>query len=158
MTRHPKHDAAYHTTWHPEAEQAIAELKRGNLNFVEPVISFLDKDPYTHGSGYLKEKAWRYLKRVTLTKKEEERLRQIALHCVKTRLGREFFPMCRFICGIADDKLRAQVQKLTESEDISVRRRANLLAAYLESLAHGERYRRQSEQAWVEFQICKRTV
>lgn len=133
-----KQPSDYYRPLHPAVHGSVAELKKGNLAHVEPVIHFLEYDPYTFGTGYLKEKIWRYLLRVSLTKKQEERLRQVALHYVEVRMSREFFPMCRFVSGIATEKFKEQVRVLEESTDLQVRRRAALLAAYFKGIKHGE--------------------
>ncbi len=136
--------ADYHRHLYPDIHNSILELKRGNPAHVEPIITFLERDPYTHRSGYDKEKAWRYLGRVPLTDKQKERLRQVALHYARTRLSREFFPMCRFMSGLATEKFKRQVQELEASPEGRVRWRAALLSAYLEGLHWGEEVRQKS--------------
>ena len=147
-----KHDDAYYRDFYPGVDQAIVELKQGNVAFVEPIISYLEKDPYTFGSGYRKEKIWRFLRRVSLTEKQKERLRAVALKQVWTRMSREFFPMCRFISAIADGKFREQLERVSMAAgDADVLRRAALLDAYCVSLHNGERYRWQSLRSWSRY-------
>jgi len=150
----PQKSDGYYTDFYPGVDEAIAELKQGNVAFVEPVISFLEKDPYSFGSGYRKEKAWRYLRRVLLTKRQKERLCDVAIACVKTRMGREFFPMCRFVCGIMNDKFCQEIYKLSRlSDDGNIKRRATLLAAYFQGVENGERYRLQAFWHWVRYRV-----
>jgi NMD protein affecting ribosome stability and mRNA decay len=133
----------------PEISGSVRELKRGNAAHVEPIIAFLELDAYVFGSGYVKEKIWRYLGRVNLTEKQKLRLRKVALHTVEVRASREFCPMCRFIRTISTEKFAAQVQVLASSPGIRTQQRARLLAAYLHSLREGEAARsRQGTCAW----------
>jgi hypothetical protein len=146
MSRQP---ADYHTPAYPDIYTSVAELKNGNMAHVEPIISFLERDPYTYGSGYWKEKIWRYLLRVDLTEKQKERLRQVAVHYVKTRISREFFTMSRFISGIVNERFAAQVRELEDSHDHKIRLRAAILSAYLRSIRQGEDARRSTFWRWV---------
>lgn len=123
-------DVNHHQHLYPDIDASVAALKQGDGSHVEPVIYYLERDPYTYGSGYLKEKIWRYLLRVTLTNKQKERLREIAIHYIKTRLSREFFPMCRFVNGIATDEFKQQVLTLEATGDVRVQQRAYLLDAH----------------------------
>ena len=125
----------------------IQKLKAGNQNGVEEIILFLEKDYYSHGSGYLKEKAWKYLRRADLNEIQKARLCAVAISYVQTRLCREFFPMCRCICLIADENFREQINLLENSRDLDIQRRAKLLGAYLQSLEFGERYRCKSRMS-----------
>jgi len=137
-----KHPMEYYAPPYPDIAPSVRELKKGNIAVVEPIICYLERDVYALGSGYSKENIWRFLLRVKLSKKEKERLRHVALHYIETRLSREFFPMCRFIRGIADDGFTAQVCALQISSDQKSRRRAMIMAAYLKSIKEGEAARR----------------
>lgn len=139
-----KQPANYQQQLYPDIYASVAALKQADLSHVEPIIYYLERDPYTYGSGYLKEKIWRYLLRVTLTHKQKERLREVAIHYVKTRLSREFFPMCRFVSGIVTDQFKQQVLVLEASSDVRIQQRAALLTAHLHSLQQGAEARQMS--------------
>ena len=128
-------------TMKSEAAKAIWELKRGNPRNIESIIRFLSKDEYSFGTGYVKEYAWRVLRRAKLTERQRERLRSVALNHLRKRMRREFWYMCRFICCIADKPFKSRVEQLTASKDELIRKRAVLLNAYLESPEKGERLR-----------------
>ena len=115
-----------------DARKAIEELKRGNARNLDSIIRFLAKDEYGFRTGYLKEEAWHVLKRATLTERQKQRLRTVALAYLRKRIQREFWYMCRFIHRIADSTFRSQVEHLTKSKDERVRQRAVLLNAYLQ--------------------------
>lgn len=129
---------SYNFAHYPSIDGAVAELKKGNRAYCEPIIHFLEIDPYEYGSGYVKEKVWRYLQRVELTEKQKERLRQVALHYVRNRMSREFFPMCRFMHSIKTQRFEHQVEQLMQTPDARVHQRAKLLKIYLRSIAAGD--------------------
>ena len=127
-----------------EAQAAIEDLKAGDVLGLEPAIRFLQDDVHESGSGYLKESIWQYLPRVALTDRQKERLLQIARKYLDRRMTREFWHMCRFIGQIADVEFAGYVQNLGESaKDESVRQRAALLGAYLQSIETGEKERQR---------------
>jgi hypothetical protein len=140
--------ANYHQPNYPNVAASVTGLKNGDLAHVEPVLYFLERDPCVLGSGYLKEQIWRYLLRVELSEKQHERLRQVTLHYVKTRIGREFFPMCRFMRRISTEKFAAPVRILANSPDNKTERRALILLSYLHSIRQGEEARRRLFWHW----------
>jgi len=133
---------------HPDISGAIAALKAGDRAYVEPIVRYLELDPYQHGSGYLKEKIWRALRRVELTEKQQQRVRQVALLYVRRRISREFAPMCRMVAPIATPKLRGEVDILCGSEDSSVARRAIILRSYLRDVRWAEEARVHRWPRW----------
>lgn len=147
----------YHQPLHRDAEVWVKQLKKGQTMHLESILQFLEEDPYLYNSGYLKEKLWRYLRRVPLTEEQKERLRRVALLYVRIRLSREFFSMCLFVRGIATDEFREQVRALKGSRNGRVRHRAILLSAYLKGLKEGHTvrtasyWRQHPESSWPGF-------
>jgi hypothetical protein len=141
---------------HRVMEMKLAFRRTTQRRDVENLIRYLDKDEYCGGSGYAKEQAWHRLKAVELNGSQRRRLQEIALRYLHKRMNREFWYMCRFICGIADDAFRTRVAGLAESNDELLRKRASLLNAYLQDrqageLAHQEfsyKCRRTGRYAW----------
>ncbi len=128
-----------------EAKLAVESLKAGDVRGVEPAIRFLKADIYEFRSGYLKEYLWRYLNRVPLTNRQSERLLQVARMYLARQMTREFRSMCRLVHRIADEQFIIDVKNLAESaSDERVRRRAQLLSAYIQSLDTGEKLRFRS--------------
>jgi hypothetical protein len=125
-------------------QDTIRQLKRGELQDPQFLIDFLQRDEYSFGTGYYKEKIWKYLKRAPLTAGQKEQLRKIALEYLSRPMRREFFPMCRFMYHIADDDLKAKVHQLSLPKAIPNRWLAHLLYAYLQSPEYGEEHRRVS--------------
>lgn len=125
-----------------EAQLAIERLKVGDVRGVEPAIRFLKADIYEFRSGYLKEYLWRYLNRVPLSDRQRQRLLEVARKYLARQMTREFRSMCRLVHGIADEEFKIDVGSLAESaSDERLRRRAQLLAAYVQSLEAGEKLR-----------------
>lgn len=125
-----------------EAQFAVESLKVGDVRGVEPAIKFLKTDVYEFRSGYLKEYLWRYLNRVQLSDRQSKRLLEVARKYLARRMTREFRSMCRLVHRIANEEFNADVQSLAESaSDERVRRRAQLLWAYIQSLDAGEKLR-----------------
>ena len=125
-----------------EAQSAIEKLKAGDVRGVEPAIAFLKLDVYEFRSGYLKEYLWRYLNRVPVSDRQRQRLLEVARKYLAKRMTREFRAMGRFVHTIADEEFIVDVGSLAESaSDERVRRRAQLLAAYLQSLKAGDSLR-----------------
>lgn len=71
-----------------EKEYADAEL-------LEFVIVFLELNPMFFRSGYIKEEILRKIKRLRLTKKQADRLRNVLYDAVECRGTREFKAYCR---------------------------------------------------------------
>lgn len=128
---------------HRVIEMRLAFRRTANRRDVENLIKYLDRDEYCDGSGYGKERAWRRLRVVQLNGSQLRRLQEIALRYLHKRMNREFWCMCRFICGNADDAFRSRVRRVAESKDVLVRKRASLLQAYLQSEVAGEAVRRE---------------
>lgn len=128
-----------------EAQVAVERLKAGDVRGIEPAIKFLKTDIYESRSGYLKEYLWRYLNRVPLSDRQRQRLLEVARKYLARRMTREFRSMCRLVHRIADEEFNLDVQSLAESaSDVRVRRRAQLLCAYIQSLDDGEKLRFRS--------------
>lgn len=145
----PKYPTEYYAPSSPDITISVIGLKEGNLAFVEPIISFLERDVYSWGFGYKKEKIWRYLVRIELTEKQKGRLRKVALHYIETRISREFYPMCRFVRGIADDRFAESVRELQKSSDQRVQNRGIIMSAYLQSISQGEAARSCFHDRWM---------
>ena len=125
-----------------EAQSAVESLKAGDIRGVEPAIKFLKADVYEFRSGYLKEYLWRYLNRVPLSDRQRQRLLEVARKYLARRMTREFRSMCRLVHRIADEEFVIDVRSLAESaNDERIRRRAQLLSAYVQSLEAGEKLR-----------------
>jgi hypothetical protein len=128
---------------HHRTELYIACRDQKRRRSVGTLIRLLDRDVHRHGSGYAKETAWQLLTNSVLTVSQRRQLQEIALRYLHKRMTREFWYMCRFICKNTDDAFRGKVDRLTQSNDRLVRKRASLLRAYIDSPASGEAAHRE---------------
>jgi hypothetical protein len=113
----------------------------------EALVRFLEKDPFCFRSGYMKERYWRLLKRLSLTETQKKRLRKVAIAYLDKPMSREFWQMCRFVWTIADEPFRHDINRLTKSKDTGVQQRAAFLSAYLESPEQGAAVRNEFRRA-----------
>jgi len=98
---------------------------------VESIITFLEKDPWTFGSGYAKAEMIRLLRKLELTLKQGERLRKVLLTIVDKRDRREFRHYCRLACKLDSPELRRELTRRLQSTDEGVSRRARWMLDYL---------------------------
>jgi hypothetical protein len=99
---------------------------------VESIIAFLEKDPWTFGSGYAKADMIRLLRKLDLTSKQSERLRKVLLTIVDKRDRREFRHYCRLACKLDSPELRRELTRRLQSMDKGVSRRARWMLDYLQ--------------------------
>ena len=104
--------------------EALESLKRGGDADIETILSFLERDPIFHGSGYTKEEALRLLPRVVLSEADKQRLRAVILRAVRTNGRREFRRYALIGRYVDSTELRAALESLQSASDRSVSRRA----------------------------------
>lgn len=102
----------------------IRALAAGDTTAIEPTLTFLESDPWCFRSGYIKAELMRYLSRVPLTARQQQRSEQILLHLVEVGDRREFGYACRLARAIDSATLRAELKHRLDSPDRSIRRRA----------------------------------
>jgi hypothetical protein len=126
--------AVMDSTYPPEFWIAYEAMKRGEDADRDPVLEFLEADPYFDGSGYVKAQVLRWLKRFDLTEPEKERVRGIVLTYVsrpaRLQEWREYGRVARKVDSSA---FRAGLGRLLTDGSPSERERAghilNLLGA-----------------------------
>ncbi len=98
---------------------------------VEFTITFLEKDPWTFGSGYAKADMIGLLRKLNLTRKQGDRLRKVLLTVVDKRDRREFRHYCRLARKLDSPELRSELARRLRSADEGVSRRARWMLDYL---------------------------
>jgi hypothetical protein len=105
----------------PHAHRESLEFERANQRMLDshPVdwdvlIAFLERDPYTGCSGYLKEKILRRLKRAPLTETQKARLRAMLLAQVCKPPRREARDYCRLAIVLDEPSFRQKLDRLEE--------------------------------------------
>lgn len=127
---------AEHTIFPPGYEQSFWQAKAGDGRNLEPLVLFLEADPYVFRSGYAKEAAIGALKQVSeIPPHYAARLRSVILHIVDTRWGQEFRAYCRLAVKVDTPEFRATLeQRRTRSQgndpDVSIRARRVLDLLY----------------------------
>lgn len=124
------------TKRYPEGfEAGLEALRHGDSSCAEPVIHYLEADPWFPGSGYAKEKAIHRLKRGALTEAQMTRLRTVILRVVGDSGGRrEWTNYARLAKSVDSPELRRDIVALTRSFDGGTRRRAQWILDVLEGL------------------------
>jgi hypothetical protein len=102
---------------------------------VESIITFLEKYPWTFGSGYAKTDMIRMLRKIDLTPKQSVRLRKVLLTIVDKRDQREFRHYCRLACKLDSPELQRELTRRLQSMDKGVSRRARWMLDYLQRQA-----------------------
>lgn len=99
-----------------EFEQTLAALRDGDAKAVDPMITFLEADPFCWGSGYITTRILQYLRRHDLTSDDRERLRRVLLRMIDTG-GWEFPNACRLARTVGNKAMRdALVVRLDDQE------------------------------------------
>lgn len=87
------------TTYPDEFLDVVNTWRRGEEADYEPILEFLEADPYFYGSGYMKSICLRLLKQVRLTPSNQERARGIILAYISRPIrfqeGREYERLAR---------------------------------------------------------------
>jgi hypothetical protein len=112
----------------PGGVDAWSAFISGTGTDVEPVIAFLEADPWSFRSGYHKQILWNRLKRTFLTAREIQRLETVALSYLEKRVRWEFWHMARFARHRGSSSFWQAVESLAASE---ARTPAAIKAAWL---------------------------
>lgn len=105
-------------------------LRIGEEAAVEVAIKYLELDPYYFRSGYSKERILRILKKLELSKKQQDRLRNVILSKVDSHDCREFRAYCRLAKKLNDEGLLKRLKQRSGSLDEGVKRRAIWMLKY----------------------------
>jgi hypothetical protein len=116
--------AAFHQMYHESFWRDTRALAAGDTTAIDPTLTFLESDPWCFRSGYIKAELMRYLSRVPLTDRQQQRGEQILLHLVEVGDRREFGYACRLARAIDSATLRAELKHRLNSPDRSSSRRA----------------------------------
>lgn len=101
------------------------EMEQGNTEAIDNILDFLEIDIPAFRCGYSKQWYYRHLKRVALTKIQQQRLLNIALElCCGSGWRKELAYLRRLVTKFADAQFIGKLQKLTDSEDQYTRAKA----------------------------------
>lgn len=111
-------------TWPPDFFESLTDLRHGDPRGVEMFIDFLESDPIAFRTGYTAEKVLRWLKRVALTKRQQERLRFVLLDAVERRHRQYFRRFCALARALDTPALRTDLLARLKHPTEPVRRHA----------------------------------
>ena len=118
----------------------IALLRGGDHTKMEAAVSFLEADPWFHGSGHSKVRMIRHIKPSMLTPDFTERLQNVVLAMVERRNGQDFRAFCRLARKVDAPAVREQLTRRLTHSDPDTRRRARwVLEALEQSQPRGKR-------------------
>lgn len=116
-------------------------LVRTDRTYLGEFVEFLEEDPYSFGTGYAKEKIWKYIWRYDLSDKQQKSLERAALKYLGRPMSREFRPMSKCMCRIGTQSFWNKVRHQLKSNSPMTRLNAACLHPYSEGMAVGEFYR-----------------
>lgn len=102
----------------------VQRLREGDPHAVDPMLAFLEVDPWCFRSGYAKETILHLLRRHELAPLQRGRLEAVLLRSVDVGDRREFRSSCRVARRFATQPLRAALRERLHGEDPDVARRA----------------------------------
>ena len=103
---------AEYTAFPPGYEQSYWQAKAGDSRNLEPLVLFLEADPYVFRSSYAKEATIGALKQVPeIPLHYAVRLRNVILHIVDTRWGQEFRAYCRLAVKVDRPEFRTALEQ-----------------------------------------------
>jgi hypothetical protein len=119
---------------YPDSLKEVDEgKKRASQVDTADMLDFLEADPIFFGSGYMKQKLLTELKRRKLDQQDARRLQVIILGVVqKNDHRREFLHYCRASANVDDERFRAELKNLEQSDETHVSQRANWMLAALD--------------------------
>ena len=95
---------------------------------------FVELDPYYHRSGYTLERLLRQIKRLRLSEAEKLLIQELILKRIDTKARRNFRDICRLIPKIETDRFRNKVSLRAQSDQPSVKHRADLAVSYFPAI------------------------
>jgi hypothetical protein len=144
--------------WNRESLFALQEaVKKQNPDALSIAISFLEADVTTIGSGYAKERIWKYVVKYNLDERAIRRLCHIALRYLDKPIQREFWYMCRAITRIADNEFWQHVKAKTLALDPLIGVRATYLYEYSKGINAGEHIHQEVSAKWLKLRLLRQS-
>jgi hypothetical protein len=125
-----KYRSILDTFWYPESLQ---RLLAGDPELLEIAIAFVEVDPYYFRSGYMKQRLFRRLKRLTLPEPQRQRIRQAVISALRLHRGSGWKDFCILDTAFADDNFANSVAIFASDASPQVAWRARTLLDHLKS-------------------------
>ena len=104
--------------------KGLDRLRAHDPEAIEIAIQFLEVDPYFFRSGYIKTDLLRRLKRASLTKSQQQRLRNVILARISGPDRRELRHYCRLAAALATPAFRMELEAMATAADARTARHA----------------------------------
>jgi hypothetical protein len=124
--------AAVAEAYPPGFWEDVERLRARDPAALEPVVRFLEQDPYFFRAGYTKEELIHWIKRLDLPPAYVARLHGVILSVVERHNRREFGSYVSLARKLDSPELRAELAQRLEHEDAAVRRRVRWMLNALE--------------------------
>jgi hypothetical protein len=108
----------------PEFWATVRRLQARDPTAVEPMLTFLEADPWCFRSGYAKETIMSFFPRHDLSPGQRERVERVCLHAVDVGNRREFRRTCKLARAFDAPTLRTALRERMRSQDPDLARRA----------------------------------
>jgi hypothetical protein len=107
-------------------------LAAGVPEAVDNAIAFLEADPWSFRSGYMKAEIIKLLKKLSLSSEQRARLQAVVVARVHAKeTPREFRAYCQLAKTIADPEFTSAIVAITENGGGTVKLHATWVLAYL---------------------------
>ncbi len=93
-------------------------------------FSYVKSDPYFYRSGYILERLVRRIKKLDLSESDKVLIQQLVCKRIDTKALRNFRDICRLIPMIDTDGFGQKIATRLQSDDPSVRHRAEFAVSY----------------------------
>ena len=144
------YDAAREAAYPAGFWASYERLYTGDAAGLEAAVTFLEADPWFHGSGYVKVKLTRHIKPPMLTPSSVTRLQSVVLEMVERRNGQEFRAYCKLARKVDGPELREGLTRRLDNDDADIRRRARWVMEALaqkDSMEQGRETKKQRRKS-----------
>ena len=132
----------YYCFTHLSRKELRHAIKHADSKIFDDAIRYLEDDPNTFGSGYIKEILWKYIRRYDLKTQHILRLENADLKYLHRPMSHEYKYMCQTMCRIARDEFWIRVRnECLASDNKWVKINTLCLIPYSQGMEVGETYR-----------------
>jgi len=100
-----------------DPDALISAMTAGDAKSIEDGLKWLETDPFSWNSGYLKQRVMTRLGQVVLSQEQQDRLRALLVTLTTRGPRMEFREACRLATRVDSDELRRRLMKLSTSTD-----------------------------------------
>lgn len=113
--------------------QLYQGMDKEDPNAIQMAISWLETDPFTRNSGYMKEKIMRRLCRMPMSQDQEERIRKLLLRLITRGPRQDFKYSCRLARRVDNEEFRSMLRQFLSRPEPQVASGAKRMLAACET-------------------------